>query len=101
MKMFRIGQKVVCVKDNWKNAFPEETMPRRRQVLTVRTVSDDGFLRFVEIVNPVLHYGEGEFECEFDRKKFRRIVEKKTDISVFEEILRRAPVGSRLPANVT
>jgi hypothetical protein len=40
------------------------------------------------------------FGAALDRAR-KLLPEKKTDISVIEEILQHAPVGSRLPANVT
>jgi hypothetical protein len=40
------------------------------------------------------------FGAALDRAR-KLLPEKKTDITVFEEILQHAPVGSRLPANVT
>jgi hypothetical protein len=86
--MFRIGQKVVCVD---AKGVPLALVEGRVYVI-------------LRITPPYLYLagvcGERPTAGMY-ADRFRPIVEKKTDISVFEEILKRAPVGSRLPANVT
>ncbi|WNV09994.1 hypothetical protein [Tardiphaga sp. 709] len=88
---FRVGQKVVCVAQ-CRAKLPCEVMPRMGQIYTIRSICDydDGIpgLLFAEIRNPELHYADGFGECDFNALKFRPVVERETDISVFHEILR-------------
>jgi hypothetical protein len=104
--MFWIGQKVVCVDDRGLAAalHQDEVGPLVGDIYTVRgliCVNGQHGVKLFEIVNPPHQYWGETRECAFYARRFRPVVEKKTDISVFEEILQRAPVGSRLPANVT
>lgn len=95
--MFRIGQKVVCVAH-----FPRErrmawaTYAEKNQVYTVRgyVIRTDGVecLLLNEIHNPPRPSRIGIVEFGFRANYFRPIVERKTDISVFVEILRRESV---------
>lgn len=85
---FRVGQKVVCVNDA-ENVGPwlEAAQPVLNAVYTVAAppyVDDEGDLivEIVELMNPYGGYLVG---------RFRPVVERKTDISVFTKML----TGSR------
>lgn len=83
---FRIGQKVVCIR-----AFADlrgcETWPVKGQTYTVRGFNDDGYLFLDEIINPPFWFAEGFCEAAWNPEKFRAIVERKTDISIFTAML--------------
>lgn len=91
MSNFRVGQKVVCIKkDTWNNIKHNETCPRFGEVLTVRCIDHDfegAWLRFEEIVNPLIEYSCGLCEAHFRSDRFRPVIERKTDISIFQEML--------------
>jgi hypothetical protein len=96
---FRVGQKVVCVNDeynhpNWSN-IPNR--PVAASIYTVRQIifgwyDDDrehAAILLDEIKNPVEQwYGEvNPSECPFAAFRFRPVVERKTDISIFTKML--------------
>ena len=90
--MFRVGQKVVCVDDDFinKNLCAEipPNLPCLNTVYTVREIINDWgreFLRLCEITNAVAA-GIG-VEPAFSIKRFRPVVERKTDISIFTAML--------------
>ena len=96
MCSFRIGQKVVCTKAPLKRYLRSgEVAPTRGTIYTVRGIdpprappNDFISIWLVEIVNPTLDYGtHGMLECTFDARKFRPLVERKTDISIFTKML--------------
>jgi len=85
MVMFRIGDEVVCVDDNWSvnpSDFPEVTFPVKNQKLTIRAINDYGQvvgLVFEEIKNPLKHnpisieiLGANP-EYDFDSRRFRKL----------------------------
>lgn len=85
---FQIGQRVVCVKDNWnkKNSPVGIIAPKKKQTLTVREIKPDRdgrslwYLRFEEIVNPKVHGIGGYLEPSFISDAFAPITETYTDI---------------------
>lgn len=87
---FRIGQKVVCIRDDWRTVLGE-VRPVKGCVYTIRSLSVDErgdlFLRLHEIINQPHRYAERSGECEFWSIAFRPVVERKTDISAFERML--------------
>lgn len=96
--MFRIGQKVLCVAPAPTSEFEG---PIVGKTYIVRS------LDFCERANAAAIRVHGltlPFIPEFGREgafrasRFRPIAEKKTDISIFEEILRRESVDGRVPA---
>jgi hypothetical protein len=103
---FRIGQKVVCVAENpsWKD-YVAFSFPRMGEVYTVRSIgpayrsrrdeSEGLCIRLNEIRNRPAGCGE---EPNFLAARFRPVIERKTDISVFTEILRKASKPARGPA---
>jgi hypothetical protein len=99
MAMFHVGQKVVCVNGSAHANYSDIAAPVRGAVYTIREIvlSEAGNAHFllVEIRNPArdgflgqgLGYGRGE--PRFHHNRFRPIVTRKTDISIFTEILRK------------
>lgn len=86
--MFRVGQKVVCVKGPLlKNS--NTIQPKIGEIYTIREIYVDPLggegLRLVEIICPKHSSG---MEYGYFRSRFRPVVERKTDISVFTEILK-------------
>jgi hypothetical protein len=99
MMMFRAGQRVTPKRDvTNETGMPA---PSAGEVVTVsrtfKTRCGNPQIELFEYPAPATD----KVYAGFNAMAFELVVEKKTDISVFEEILRRAPVGSRLPANVT
>lgn len=100
--MFYVGQKVVCVSDEPKNPcvlngriladdyWPN--FPKKGKIYTVRGFfCDDPDLcgiYLVELINPVRHYTKGFVEGGFRAENFRPLEERKTDISIFTEMLK-------------
>lgn len=91
---FYIGQKVVCIASCCAPRAYGEVVPAINRVLTIRDIVDakcwpSAGLRFHEIVNSVRWYADvaGEMECVFDSRRFRPMVERKTDISIFQNML--------------
>ena len=89
---FRVGQKVVCIDNSMAPGLQRwhgQTYPEIGPVYTVRAIvlSSSGYecLLLAEIVNPIPdgYRGEGGFEAV----RFRPIVERKTDISIFTDML--------------
>jgi hypothetical protein len=82
---FTIGQKVVCV--DARDTRRGHSLPLKRgQILTICSIIStwDGIgLEFNEIVTPVL---DGHVQA-FNSRRFRPVVDRKTDISIFTEIL--------------
>lgn len=105
---FRVGQKVVCINDDWEELDgPEVVYPRKDAIYTVREVDaapDETFLAFRELVNPPQDYNEGYLECHFAAINFRPIVERKTDtgFAILEEIRKResVPADERVLASL-
>lgn len=100
--MFRIGQKVVCVDDafgsDWRSRWEDagaKTFPVKDGIYTVRAMVSRSCgrlgLRFYEIVNPEAkcwHDGQRVVaEIVFNSHYFRPLVDRETDITVFEQLL--------------
>lgn len=103
--MFRVGQKVVCVGTDgtrhvdwsaWVSKW-KITLPVRGGIYTVRETRmgpHRQHIRLVEIVNPTAEF------CDAPRQEpwfwaiaFRPIVERRTDISCFTEMLTTEKIG--------
>jgi hypothetical protein len=94
---FDIGVQVVCLKSGWDvSPAAGERFPVKGDILTIREIiidnapekSDSIFFRFVEISNPIRIEFTGEIS--FARIWFRPV--RKTDISVFTELLETPPL---------
>lgn len=93
---FRIGQKVVCIMPEWPGSQDVPNRPAFKEVYTIRAFVPDGGLLLCEIHNPPMDHIEGYCEPAWWPGRFRPVVERKTDISVFTEILRKAT--KKIPA---
>lgn len=102
---FKVGQKVVCVDDVF--AFGWERIvktPVKGQVYTIRqlltfkacTGAVVTTILLDEIVNPVRKWDAGVMEAGFVPRRFRPVVQRKTDISIFKSLLN--PVLERADA---
>lgn len=84
---FRVGQKVVCIRETKDILGPEddEIEAHVGEIYTIRAIRvfPDGFPGFhvCEIVNKPRRYLEGWHEIYFDARRFRPIVERKTEVS--------------------
>lgn len=87
---FRIGQKVVCVKGfaDVARLYPFLNFPEEGATYTVSSIDAvyNG-LRFKEVTNPPFDVGLGPQIASFYPGRFRPVVERKTDISVFKAML--------------
>ena len=97
MTAFHVGQKVVLAfpydgQTHSAASFCGETLPSAGVVYTIREIEPPSadplglvFIRLFEIINPSSH----EFgECAFNSQRFRPVVERKTDISIFTDMLK-------------
>jgi hypothetical protein len=93
---FRIGQKVVCIWQYSRGMDDCPSIPQKGQVYTVRGFSDAPYrpdelaIYLEEVVNPPFDYSPGwdwTGEPSFMACRFRPVVERKTDISIFTEML--------------
>jgi|GEM_PF-3125996 len=84
---FKVGMKVVCVGPigrPWLQDALPTTGPSIGDVCTVTQIISTGEAIYLRLSGWV------DFFDYFNSRHFRPIVEKKTDISIFEEIARRA-----------
>ena len=91
--MFRIGQRVVCVDTTCRGMTgrPVSYWIKEGSIYTIRWIGHwecpfypGGIcVRLEEIERPSEHWGD----CPFYADRFRPLVEKKTDISVFKALL--------------
>src|SRR5581483_84243 len=95
---FRIGQKVVRVgaMPTYEHAWAKRikfSYPAVGEIVTIKTINNwptGAILTFYEHDNSALAGNVSQIEPGFGAKHFRPIVERKTDISVFTQILRKA-----------
>ena len=95
--MFHVGQKVVCIDARTPVGCTQELKPGG--IYTIADISEywDGIgIRLVEIKAEQTRRYIDAFRVE----RFRPIVEKKTDISVFTDILDRVNKSEREPVSV-
>ena len=92
--MFYVGQKVVCVNGNFidrdKHFYPDDVLPVTGGVYTVRELFSrhrKPGMRLIEIRNPLHNHCGCLMECGFHRSRFRPLIERKTDISIFTRML--------------
>lgn len=97
--MFHVGQKVVCVND--EEPTYGQRRPARRRVTKgkVYTVKCAPFINvwgnLAILVGEVPDRDDGGTESGFRVSRFRPIVEKKTDISIFKKMLTPNKVKER------
>src|SRR6516162_8293892 len=88
MSEFAIGQKIVCVCDDWKNAFfgsVRETGERYPMKNGVYTVIGHDWLLLAD--RPGVMIAEVNNDCIWAEQNFRPIEPRKTDISIFQKLL--------------
>lgn len=100
--MFYVGQKVVCRKDFFTNSQYIGELPKGGRTYTIRGfqfVADLIGLLLEEITSEPIDWAMvgypadlGVSEPGWDHRGFRPLVERKTDISVFERALLGEPV---------
>ena len=94
--MFQVGQKVVCIKD--EDAFAPWNWPKKGEIYTIRAIGEctpaqtywwgkNVVVWVNEVVNSPDASGQ---EPGFGQGRFRPLVERKTDISIFEKLLNPA-----------
>lgn len=101
--MFKVGQKVVCINDDWfehPSWADVAHKPVKGQIYTVRDIDqlplalgfDIPGLHLIELTNPTQfwYFGMDIFvaEISFESDRFRPLEEKKTDISAFTSLLK-------------
>ncbi len=91
MSNFQVGQRVVCINDRFhghkRNGF---ALPKQGQVYTIRRLVSRGYgvgLLLNEIQNPERQFINDYGEPGFLAHRFRPVVERKTDISIFTKML--------------
>lgn len=89
--MFHVGQKVACIRDSYYGGPTDVFEPIVGSVYTIRSIRVDVLrpqygvsLVFEEITNSI---DRGGREPGFYSSRFRPIVERKTDISIFTAML--------------
>jgi len=89
MSEFAIGQKVVCVRDDWKNDFLEVSVRETGEKYPVKdgvyTVMGHDWLLLANL--PGIIIGEVDNDCIWAEQNFRPIEPTKTDISAFKKLL--------------
>lgn len=104
---FHVGQKVICIADNWTPKHKGDILPRKDAIYTVRDLHFTPWsipsrsLRLVEIVNIEKQYIECFGECWFTVTAFRPLIERKTDISTLTALLDPANHKRLEPAGVS
>jgi hypothetical protein len=86
---FHVGQKVVCVDDGNRPYVPRSPLTKGA-VYTVAT-SDGRGIQIVEVTPPTRF-------THFENYLFRPVQERKTDISVFTEILKNTKAPAQTSA---
>jgi hypothetical protein len=99
--MFYVGQKVVCINAD-ENQFIVPNKPYRHsefwslregEIYTISELTQHAYgnpcMKLVEIPD------RSERDWGYNRARFRPLVEKKTDISIFKEMLNKTPVQLR------
>jgi hypothetical protein len=93
--MFHVGQKVALVRDfgdaeRQVAATYRFSLPSVGSVYTIRDIETTGqgtHIRLAEIVNPAIPYTTGWAEPNFLIERFRPVVDRPTDISIFKAML--------------
>lgn len=100
---FRVGQKVVCINGAFSSEWDQiGNKPVERGIYTVRAVTictfgshvDVPCILLEEVKNPIKRWRDGStMECPFAQKRFRPLVERKTDISIFKAMLTNTKIS--------
>jgi hypothetical protein len=89
-ELFRVGQKVVCVDASGRRPWWDDEAPIEGRVYTIARIFFDidcEVLEFVELKRCQRSRGWHGCDIGYDARRFRPIVERKTDISVFTKML--------------
>lgn len=87
---FRIGQKVICIDDRGDKDGRSEIFPVKGSVYTIRAFHPEGdSILLEEIVNEPREYWQRFGELYFMLRRFRPLIERKTDIGFAHEILKK------------
>lgn len=76
--MFEVGQKCVCIGDNWEEGLFPEKVPKKDVIYTVREVllvNGVECIRLHEIRNQPKPYPSGLLECCFHGEAFRPLTD--------------------------
>lgn len=104
--MFRVGQKVVCVDTTIANTAllrPYEGGWQSNKLIKgqIYTISAVGLVHPFDLLGlPAVHVAELDPTFPIWAHRFRPIVDRKTDISVFQEILRKVTRPSPVDAEI-
>jgi hypothetical protein len=94
---FRVGQKVVCV--DARDCRAKELV--KGNIYVVRDAGPEPFIsgKYWVLLEGVFNEYDPRFggELGYRSSRFRPVVERKTDISIFTEILRKASKPARAP----
>lgn len=100
MSNFRVGQRVVCVDDTaigLFNRWSGEDAIREGQIYTVRSVHLDErgilVLWLDEVSRTALARARHGDMVGYRASRFRPVVERKSDISIFKAMLNQKPAG--------
>lgn len=102
IEWLQVGRKVVCIVDVFGANCPTwqalvRNRPVKNGIYTIREIAD-GYdagtgepilaIKLIEIHNSPVSTLQGSLEPDFDYHGFRPLVTRKTDISIFEKMLR-------------
>lgn len=102
---FQVGMKVVCVDDKFSGGWDrivktpvKGKVYTIRQLLTFKACTGQVVTTVLleEIVNPVRQWDSGLMEAGFVPRRFRPVVQRKTSIEIFKDMLN--PVRERADA---
>ncbi len=94
--MFRVGQKVVCIKRGEWTDVSDEIVPRYGFVYTIRAIDCAIWLRFEEIINEPQRYMDGFGEKGFHASRFRPAKTTDTGMAVLNSLLLPTPKKKRI-----
>ncbi len=91
--MFHVGQRVVCVDDKIHPVYCHGNGPIELHLGKIYTISHVSVPHIIYDDVLGVHVAEVDrpFHCPFGYWRFSPLIEKKTDISAFEELLLKKP----------
>lgn len=94
--MLHIGQKVICIDDNFSNIFENQRkhmtgFPVRGCIYTIRGFYTYNVEKLLvayldEIINPIHMWPSETCECGFDVRRFKPLIKSEFDLSIFQQI---------------
>lgn len=79
----KVGQRVVCINDDWRGGNGTVNRPKKNDILTIRRIyCYNGAVGFVfkELINPPVHAVVGFVEQMFMATQFKPLNESRLDI---------------------